>query len=220
MTGESNAPVLVVIGHPFKDSFSHAIAQAYAQTLAEFGLSVELIDLALHSPPLHPEAAHLRAKTGTEHLPQQTQQWVAQLGSAHHIVWVHPQWWGTYPAVLKAFIDSTVLSGNAFDWIGKLPSGLWRGKTSRVLATMDSPTWWNALWYRNAMSSALNRATMRYTGVKPLGSLVFTPVRTSTPHTREKFLERVRRTALKDAQRLVKAGLAKSERAMSEIGAV
>ncbi len=196
--------VVVIVGHPIPGSLSHALAERY---VAEFqdespgDVMLSVIDLAEARVPahMHPTREQLQAKTGRDHLDPKVRVWLETMESADHLVWFFPQWWGTYPAVMKAFIDSVFLSGVAHAYDQKIPQGLWQGKTSRVFATMDSPTWWNSLWYRNAMLSSLNRAVLRYAGIKPRGSTVFTPVRSSTPEIRNRWLAVVARRARQDA---------------------
>lgn len=211
LSGEGRRPmqIVVIIGHPIPGSLSHALAARYVAELhgeSRADVMISVIDLAETRVPLHvyPAREQLRAKAGRDHLDPQVRTWLETVERADHLVWFFPQWWGTYPAVLKAFIDSVFLSGVAFVYDERLPKGLWGGKTSRAFATMDSPKWWNSMWYRNAMMSSLNRAVLRYVGVKPLPSSVFTPVRSSEPTVRTRWLLQVAATARSDVRLLAR----------------
>lgn len=199
--------IVVIVGHPISGSLSHSLADRYVTTLRAEGpeaLDVKVIDLAEQSvsPPLRPSREQLRARDSRDHLDAQVVEWIELVERADHLVWFFPQWWGTYPAVMKAFIDSVFLSGLAFTYDGRLPAGLWKGKTARVFATMDSPGWWNSLWYRNAMMASLNRAVLRYVGIVPQGFTIFKPVRSSTSEDRTHWLRVVARRATRDARSL------------------
>ncbi|WP_261844864.1 NAD(P)H-dependent oxidoreductase [Aliamphritea ceti] len=61
---------------------------------------------------------------------------------ADHIVIVTPIWWGGLPAKLKGLFERTFLPGFAFKYEGEnpLPLQLLKGKTSRIIMTMDAPS--------------------------------------------------------------------------------
>jgi len=95
---------------------------------------------------------------------------------------VYPIWWGTYPALLKAFIDRVFLPGFAFKY--KPDSMFWdkllKGKTARLIVTMDAPKWYYALVYRSAGHIALKKATLEFCGVKPVTTSTFGSVKSSS----------------------------------------
>lgn len=196
---------LVVIGTPVPGSFTHALADAYVAGLRAAGEDAVVVrDLAAtrlpHDPP---SRAVLRAPDGvTDHLEPEVAELVAELHAAEHVVVLFPQWWGGQPAVLKAWLDRVVLSGSAF----RAPSGtglpvkLLRGRTARVVMTMDSPRWWNQLVYRDSAVVQLTRATFWYTGVRTVGVDRLTVVKTSTPEQRAGWLARVEQRGRRDAR--------------------
>lgn len=159
--------ILIVLGHPGGDTFARTLAEDYRRGAEQSGASVGLLDLSalrfnpdlsggLHDPaPLEPDLA-------------QAQQAIAR---ADHLVFVHPNWWGTYPARLKGFFDRVFLPGFAFQYQtgSPFPAKLLKGKTARLVVTMDGPGW----WYRWAMGAggdrALTNSILSFCGVKTLG---------------------------------------------------
>ncbi|WP_157416546.1 NAD(P)H-dependent oxidoreductase [Agromyces allii] len=206
---------LVIIGHPNSGSFNHALAEQYAAGLRAAsvdpstggpsdGSHVRVIDLAEREFELLPaDRGDLRAPDGdTSHLEPRIRAFIDDVAWADHLVFFFPQWWGTYPAVLKAFLDRAVLSGTAFKYgRGQISTRLLTGKTARIVMTMDSPVAWNRFVYRNAAETSLKRATLAYCGVRTIGITRFTPVRFSTPEKRAAWLESVRRLGVTDAAR-------------------
>ncbi|MGP7959586.1 NAD(P)H-dependent oxidoreductase [Sanguibacter sp. A247] len=196
---------LVVVGNPVPGSFTHALADAYVAGLREAGEDdVVVRDLAAtrlpHDPP---SRALLRAPGGaTDHLEPVVAELVAELLAAEHIVVLFPQWWGGQPAVLKAWLDRVVLSGSAFRATAGtgLPGKLLRGRTARVVMTMDSPRWWNQLVYRDSAVVQLTRATFWYTGVRTVGVDRLTVVKTSTPERRSAWLARIEQRGRRDVR--------------------
>ena len=160
--------ILIVLGHPGAESFCRTLSEDYRRGAEAGGARVETLDLGtldfkldltggLHDPsPLEPDL--LRA-----------QQAIAR---ADHLVFIHPNWWGTFPARLTAFLDRTLLPGFAFQYRqnSQYPIQLLKGKTSRLVVTMDGPGW----WYRWAMGSggdrALIKSTLWFCGVKNIGT--------------------------------------------------
>ncbi|GIG40070.1 NAD(P)H-dependent oxidoreductase [Cellulomonas phragmiteti] len=194
--------VLVVVGHPLAGSFTHALAQAYADAARAAGAHVEVLDLATTPFPHDPAVrADLAAHDGTtDHLDPAVAAMVEQVRAADHLVVLHPQWWGTYPAVLKAFLDRVMLAGVAFRYgSGHLPRRLLQGRTARTFMTMDSPRAWNLLAYRDAAGASLGRATLGFCGYRLVGRTTFPAVRFSSPQRRERWLGQAARLGHRDA---------------------
>lgn len=199
---------LLIIGHPVSGSFTHALAAAYAAGAtddpARAGDELRVIDLAERGfDPVPPDRAALRAPGGdTGHLEPRVREFIADVEWAEHLVFFFPQWWGTYPAVLKAFLDRVMLSGTAFAYgRGHLSTKLLDGRTARLVMTMDSPAAWNRFVYRNAAETSLKQATLAFCGVRTIGITRFTPVRFSTPERRAAWLATIRRIGSRDAAR-------------------
>ncbi|GAA1519654.1 putative NADPH-quinone reductase [Agromyces terreus] len=201
------ANTLVIIGHPNAGSFNHALAEQYATGLRAASVDaseVRVIDLAEREFELLPTTrGDLRAPDGdTSHLEPRIRAFIDDVAWADHLVFFFPQWWGTYPAVLKAFLDRAILSGTAFRYgRGQISTRLLEGRTARIVMTMDSPIAWNRFVYRNAAETSLKRATLAYCGVRTVGITRLTPVRFSTPEKRAAWLEQVRRLGATDASR-------------------
>lgn len=200
--------IALVVGNPFSASFSHALAESYRSGALESGSAedIRVIDLAQAKFELSPQqlnGVRARGADQLDHLDAETQSMIATLEWADIITFIYPIWWGTYPTILKAFIDRTILSGVAFKY-GQSPtnwSKLWRGKKARIILTQDAPGWWHKLVYRAPGENSLRWATLWYVGIKTLGVSRFTPVKTSTPRVREAWLARVHELGKRDARR-------------------
>lgn len=110
-----------------------------------------------------------------------------------HMVWVYPTWWGTMPGLMKGFIDRVFLPGKAFKYREKSP--LWdkllKGRSGRIITTMDSPLWYNWLIYRNAGHHAMKRATLEFCGIRPVRITAFGKIRWQSDTGRAKMLCKV-----------------------------
>lgn len=207
-TADTARRILVIIGHPIPGSLNHALARAYADAADAHGAAVRVHDLAEARIPATDSREQLRVRDGaTEHLPPLVRGYINDVTWAQHIVVFFPQWWGTYPAVLKDYLDRVVLSGVAFRYrTGQLPHRLLTGRTARIVMTADGPAWWNRMRYRNAAETSLARATFGYCGVRVAGVTRFMKVRFSTLPQREGWLLRAAALGARDSRTRAGAG--------------
>ncbi|WP_084038813.1 NAD(P)H-dependent oxidoreductase [Demequina sp. NBRC 110053] len=165
--------ILVVVGSPLAGSLTHALARSYADAARVTGAEVDVLDLAAEPVPDHPATrADLRApRTPADpDLDPVIAPHVERLLAADHLALFFPQWWGTYPAAFKAWIDRVILSGSSFaPTDGQSWTKLLTGRTARIVMTMDSPRWWNWWMYRDAAVRSVRVATLWYVGVKTIG---------------------------------------------------
>lgn len=193
--------ILVILGHPRSDSLSSTLAQAYVQGASEYAevrvIDVSKLSFALSYPT---RTAYDNKVEGT--LEPDLQKAQADLRWADHLVFAYPQWWGGVPALLKGFIERVFLPGFAFKYRKGSPfqDQLFKGKTARLLVTMDAPSWWNRWVYRNAVHNAMLYPTLHFCGVKPVRISEFCVVRKSTPEQRRKWLEQTRALGTQEAQ--------------------
>ena len=107
--------VLVVLAHPNPDSFSHAIVDRLKSTLVNRDHAVSEIDLygLNYSPAL--TRAELAAYPTTEPaIDTVVVEHTRLIQECSTIVFVYPTWWSSMPAILKGWIDRTMLPGIAF----------------------------------------------------------------------------------------------------------
>jgi putative NADPH-quinone reductase len=195
--------IAVVIGHPLPGTLTSRLAHAYAEA-ARAHADVTVLDLSQHSFALNPATREdLRAPGGgIGHLDEPVSAMIDALRDADHLAFFYPQWWGTYPAVFKAFVDRAILSGVAFEYRDRLPRRLWTGKTARLTTTMDSPRWWNAIVYRDAMIASMRWATLWFVGVKTVGVRRLPEVRRASDARRERWIAQAARDGEHDGRRV------------------
>jgi NAD(P)H dehydrogenase (quinone) len=189
---------LVVLGHPGPTSFSDVLAHAYADGLRKAGHEVET--LTLRELDFDP---HLRAGFG-DTLPLEPDLVRAQaaLRNAKHVAWFFPTWWATPPALVKGFIDRTFLPGFAFKYKGRgLPEMLLRGRSSRVVTTMDSPGFWYTLWHRASLHASFVNATLKFVGFGPVQATTIYSLRDLPTTKRAHWVKRLAQIGERDGAR-------------------
>jgi len=184
--------VLVVVGHPRPDSFCEALAQAYAEGATEAGTEVRTLELAT----LEFEQNVETVDPSDQHLEPDLVEAQEQVEWAEHLVFIYPNWWGSMPALLKAFFDRAFTPGFAFSFYeddeGAGHEGLLAGRTAELIVTMDMPAWVYRWVYRAPGVNAIQRATLGFAGIRTTRVTPLGPVEDSTRHRREQWLDRVR----------------------------
>jgi len=178
--------ILIINGHPNKDSINFALAEAYCKGAEDSGANVSLIHIAelVFNPNL---AFGYRQRTELE--PDLLLS-LEKIKTADHLVWIHPVWWGGMPAIMKGFIDRLFLPGIAFQyrensvWWDKLL----KGKTARIITTLDQPSWYYRLFFGRPSVNQLKKSVLQFCGVKPVKVSYIGIVKKSTENQRLEWL--------------------------------
>ena len=189
--------ILIVNGHPDKESYNYALAAAYRKGAESSNASVKVINIIdLDFNPNLQFGYRKRTELEPDLIKAQE-----ELKWADHIVWVYPVWWGSVPAVMKGFLDRVLLPGFAFK---KREGSVWwdkyfTGKSSRIICTLDQPPWYYRLVYNCPSHKAMKRLTMNFIGVKSVKITTIGPIRLSKESFRSKWLESIERLGMKNA---------------------
>ncbi len=183
--------ILLIQAHPDKESFNHALGQAYLKGAKSSNAEVKV--LVIHDLQFNPVLKHgYNQRTELEPDLVQAQEWITW---ADHLVLVYPTWWGSVPAYFKGFIDRVFLPGFAFK---KHESGPWwdkllSGKSARLITTLDTPGWYFRIFFGNAGHKVMKKMVLNFTGIKPVRITHIAPVRHSSASWRSKWLTKVER---------------------------
>ena len=181
--------IVIINGHPDKKSFNWALSESYHKGAVMTGARVELINLidikfdpnlkyGYRIPyPLEPDLETA----------------ISKIKNADHIVWFFPMWWYGTPALLKGFIDRTFLPGVTFKYQkGKLfPNKLLKGKTSRMIITSDTVSWFHSLVMKKPVINQMKKGVLEFCGIKPVKTTYFAPVKSSSLEQRKKWLYKI-----------------------------
>ncbi|MDJ0595791.1 MAG: NAD(P)H-dependent oxidoreductase [Pleurocapsa sp. MO_226.B13] len=132
--------ILVILGHPDKNSFCGALARTYIESARATNSEVRELQLSelKFNPTLWKGYNRIQELEPDLVKAQELIQW------SNHMVFVYPNWWGTMPALMKGFFDRVFLPGFAFDYRDNSP--LWdkllSGRTAHLIVTMDTPSWY------------------------------------------------------------------------------
>lgn len=188
--------ILLINGHPDKESFNYALADAYKKGALSSGAEVQQINMCeLKFNPNLEFGYRKRTELEPDLLKAQE-----SIKLADHIVWVYPVWWGSVPALMKGFLDRVLLPGFAFK---KREGSVWwdkylTGKTSRIICTMDQPTWFYRWINKKPSHVAMKKLTMNFIGIKKVRITAIGPLRLSKPEFRQKWLNKVEKLGLQN----------------------
>ncbi|MEM7737853.1 MAG: NAD(P)H-dependent oxidoreductase [Deinococcota bacterium] len=194
--------VLVILGHPTPESLCGSLATRYGERADAAGANVQTLVLA----DLEFDAARTVRYGYERELEPDLLRAQEAITWADHLVFVYPTWWALMPALLKGFLDRTFLPGFAFAYQKSkpFPLKLLKGKTARLLVTMDSPSWWFNLIVGRPGHNAMKRGVLQFCGVSPVKITSFNTVRTSSDAKRQGWLEQAANLAANDLQRFAK----------------
>ena len=188
--------ILLINGHPDKESFNFALAEAYK--IGTKKSTAEIKEINIRELTFNPNLQYgYRKRTELEPDLLEAQELIKW---ANHLVWVYPVWWGSVPAIMKGFIDRVFLPGFAFQ---KRKGSVWwdkflTGKTARIICTLDQPAWYYKWVYGNPSHKAMKKLTMHFVGVKKVRITTIGPIRRSTDDFRGKWLKKIEKLGEKN----------------------
>jgi len=185
--------ILVVVAHPNKDSFNHAIARAATRASKEKGHTVIFHDLyGENFDPLLPFEEI--PETGPVH--PEVDRHCKDLSTADGIIVVHPNWWGQPPAVLKGWIDRVIRPGVAYNFEEDdqgegVPVGLLKAQAALVFNTSNTPEVREKAVFGDPLENIWKMCIFDLCGVKTVYRKMFGVIVTSTPDQRKEWLKEV-----------------------------
>lgn len=183
--------ILIINGHPNKNSYCNALTKAYAQGAVKAGHEIAILNL---------HELNFNLNFNGSYSGEQKQELEADLKFAqekitwaNHLVIIHPVWWGSVPALLKGFFDKTLLPGFAFKY--KKDSAFWDmlliGKTASIIYTSDTPPWFYKLFYHAPSVNMLRNRVLGFCGIKTISVVGVGPIRRSSQNFRESWITKI-----------------------------
>jgi putative NADPH-quinone reductase len=181
--------ILILNGHPNKEGFCNELAIRYQKGAESTGAECRTINIIdLEFDPVLKFGFDKETELEPDLVTVQK-----EIKASDHLVFVYPNWWATFPALLKGFIDRVFLPGFAFKYRENSPmwDKLLSGKSARMIVTMDSPKWYYSLILRNAGHNAMKKGILEFCGIKPVKITCFSQMRSANSQKRQKWLNEV-----------------------------
>jgi NAD(P)H dehydrogenase (quinone) len=182
---------LVVLCHPAEISFTHAMCDAAVRGLRRAGHDAEVLDLyRIGFSPVMTADDHRAYPSPEPVVDPAVRRSVEALQRAEMIVFVYPTWWSSLPAMLKGWLEKTMVPGVAFvfDERHRVRPGLTGIRRIVGISTYGSPAPVVKLINDNGRRT-LMRALRLNTGLRTRRTwLPFYAIDSSTREQRERFL--------------------------------
>jgi putative NADPH-quinone reductase len=183
--------LLLLLAHPNRSSFNHALAHSIADVARNEGHEVVLRDLYEERfDPVLP-AAELDKDAV---LPPEIEQRCLEVESTDRIAVVHPNWWSAPPAMLRGWCDRCLRAGRAYNFVpdgqgGAQPVGLLKAGRALVINTANTPQAIEESAFGDPLQTHWLKVVFGLCGIGTVLRRNFAPVITSTPEQRATWLQ-------------------------------
>jgi putative NADPH-quinone reductase len=187
--------ILVILGHPRKESFCHAIGGAVREALAANGHTAVFHDLyEEHFDPVLPHQEIPKDAAVCYSVQKHCQ----EIKNADGVVIIHPNWWGQPPAILKGWIDRVIRPGVAYEFLvgdtGEgVPCGLLKARAALVFNTSNTDAKREKNVFGDPLETLWKNCIFGLCGVRDVHRRTYGVIVTSTVEMRKKWLDEVRK---------------------------
>ncbi|ULQ59254.1 NAD(P)H-dependent oxidoreductase [Brucepastera parasyntrophica] len=179
--------ILVINGHPDRESFVSALFKKYADGIDKKKHAVELLDLSsMKFDPVLRFGYRKRMEPDEEiEHSQKLIQW------ADHFVFFFPIWFGMIPSLLKGWFERTLTPGIAYNMKGYKVIKHLKGKTAHLVFTCQSPVIYQRI--TGNLELKMVKRLLWFSGIKTVkvDRLGNTVGKYAKPERRSKFLKRI-----------------------------
>ena len=165
----------VIIAHPYSSSFNHAIYKRIISVLEAEGVEVFCHDL--YEEGFNPVMT------------------VGELMDSALLFFVHPNWWGQPPAILKGYVDRVIRPPYAYDMpegaLSGLPVAKLNGKYGIVYNTSNTEAERENGYFGDPLENIWKQCTFGFCGVEKFHRRMFRIVSESTDEVRKNWLMQV-----------------------------
>jgi NAD(P)H dehydrogenase (quinone) len=187
--------ILVLDGNPKTRSLCRSITEAIVAVHRKAGNTVECLHLnEMNFDPNLTEGYDIKLP-----LEPDLEQFRQAVWDCNILIIVYPTWWGGMPAKLKGIFDRSFISGFAYKYHAKGPfwDKLLKGRRAFLITTMDAPSWWNWLYYRNCGLHQLRWPILWFCGFSPIRTKIIDRVRFRSPEELAIIIKKISHETLK-----------------------
>jgi putative NADPH-quinone reductase len=188
--------ISIILAHPDKESFNHAIAAAAVEMLNKNAHKVYFHDLYKENfNPLLPSEEFPKDAP----LPPDIKKHCEEISLAEGIIVIHPNWWGQPPAILKGWVDRVLRPGVAYqlregDKGEGVPVGLLKVESAIVFNTSNTETEREKKVFGDPLQTLWKNCIFGLCGIPVFYRRTFNVIVTSSLQQRKLWLDEVCQT--------------------------
>jgi len=183
----------VIIAHPYDKSFNHAIYHKAIDTLES--LKIDTYKHDLYKERFNPVLTkdELGKKPTKD---RKVKKYVKELIESDVLVFIHPNWWGQPPAILKGYIDRVIRPPHAYEFDsndtgGGIPLGKLENKIGLVFNTSNTEETRENDYFHDPLQNIWDRCVFGFCGITATHRKVYRIISNSTEQQREDWLGNV-----------------------------
>jgi putative NADPH-quinone reductase len=186
--------ISIILAHPDKNSFNHAIAHTVVEEFESNGSEVFFHDLYEEKfDPILPTAEIPK----DAFLPPEIKAHCDEISAADGIVIIHPNWWGQPPAILKGWVDRVIRPGVAYEFLEEdsgegIPNGLLKARFALIFNTSNTPPEREKSVFGDPLETLWKKCVFELCGVKIIFRRMFNIIVISSEEDRENWLVETR----------------------------
>ena len=184
--------ILLILGHPKPNSLSHALAEKTKAVLEELGHDVIFHDL--YQERFDPVLPMDEENLPEEKLPVFLREHLDDFKEADGVIFVHPNWWGGPPAILRGWIDWVVRNNSCYNFTKDGVVSHVGGKIVQIFSTSNTPREIEVSVYGDPIENFWKVVVFGLLGTKSFERRNFESVVLSTPEERQGWLTEVEST--------------------------
>lgn len=189
--GGHGMKTLIVVAHPNRNSFNHAIVRAAIHKLETKQHEIRVRDLyEMNFNPILKEDC-FTAGYSTRLLTSVKEE-QDHISWAEQLIFVFPTWWGGMPAILKGYIDHVFTNGFAFKFINDGSEGLLKDKKAVIFQTTSHPEEsLKPFQIISSIETIMDVGILRFCGVETIAHKFFYSVPYVDNESRNRILKEV-----------------------------
>ncbi|MDR1053031.1 MAG: NAD(P)H-dependent oxidoreductase [Planctomycetaceae bacterium] len=178
--------VLVIVTNPHVDSFNHALAGVVKDELLKLGHEVFFRDLYQEGfdPVLKPKENSLQELE----LPAFLQEYINLVRQVDGLFFVHPNWWGGVPAILRGWIERVFRHDSIYNFTPNGAISRINNKTVQIFSTSNTPKETEINVYGDPVEVFWKKIIFGLLGSKSFERRNFGSIVMSTKEQREEWL--------------------------------
>jgi len=186
----------VILAHPYSESFNHAMYHTVCSKLRNMDIEVYRHDLYKeHFNPIL-TVEELGSDSSTDTL---VHQYAEELLASEYLFFIHPNWWGQPPAILKGYIDRVIRPPYAYDFPpgdtgGGLPVGKLKRKYGIVFNTSNTGKEREDGYFNDPLENIWKQCIFGFCGIEKYYRKMFRIIADSELEQREIWLKEVQET--------------------------